>query len=64
MEYAKRYMDGDRTLREVIERVMADLEADSLDLLDRKGTGDIIEFRQVDLAAAINRFRGMVFARP
>lgn len=61
MEYAKQFMDGNRTLRKVIDRVRADMDRHGLDLLDRRGIGDIIEFRSVDLAAVINRFRGMTF---
>ena len=61
MEYAKEYKDGNRTLRKVIDRVRADMDRHGLDLLDRRGIGDIIEFRSVDLAAVINRFRGMTF---
>lgn len=61
MEYAKQFMDGNRTLRQVMDRVQTDIESHGLDLLDRKRVGDIVEFQSVDLAAVINRFRGMIF---
>ena len=61
MEYAKQYMDGQHALRQVMDLVQSDIETHGLDLLDRKRVGDIIEFRTIDLAAVINRFRGMIF---
>jgi len=58
MVYAKqRYMDGQRPLREVLDLVMRDLEAQGLDVLTRSPRGDLARFRRHELAAAINRLR-------
>ncbi len=58
MVYAKRrYMDGRRTLREILDLVMRDLSAQGLDVLTRSPRGDLARFRRHELAAAINRLR-------
>ncbi|MFO7558050.1 MAG: ABC-ATPase domain-containing protein [Desulfobacterales bacterium] len=57
IHYATRYMDGKRTLREVLEKVMNDLAKKSLDILPPWLTGDLAAFRIFELAAAINRMR-------
>ena len=55
--YATRYMDGRRTMREVIEAVMRDIREKGLDVLSPRPVGDYAEFRGLELAAAINRLR-------
>jgi predicted ABC-class ATPase len=55
--YATRYMDGKRTLEEVIGKVFGDMERGGLDLLVPGPWGDIAAFRAHELAAAINRLR-------
>ena len=55
--YAVRYMDGTRTLREVVERVMTDIEEEGLDILSDRPASDYARFRGLELAAAINRLR-------
>ncbi|MEB3342318.1 ABC-ATPase domain-containing protein [Okeania sp.] len=58
MVYAKKqYMDGNRTLLEIIDAVMADIESKSLDVLVPFPQGDLAFFRRFELAAAINRLR-------
>ena len=57
IHYATRYMDGKRTLREVLEMTMADLSEKGLDILPPWLTGDLAYFRMVELAGAINRMR-------
>jgi predicted ABC-class ATPase len=57
IEYARRYMDGKRTLREVTSLVMMDIARDSLDAISPRISGGYAEFRKIDLAAAINRLR-------
>jgi predicted ABC-class ATPase len=59
MEYAKRYLDGHTLLQEAVERVMADVRRSGLDILDPKRKGDLAAFRGLDLAAALNRVRGL-----
>ena len=56
--YARnRYMDGRRPLREVLERVWADLDGEGLDVLSPRLLGQFALPRRFELAAAINRFR-------
>ncbi len=56
--YARRYMEDDRTLRQVIEAVLGDIAERGLDVLNREPVGDYALFRALELAAAINRLRG------
>jgi predicted ABC-class ATPase len=51
------YMDGHRTLPEILDAVMADIERGGLDVLDRRSVGDLARFRRYELAAALNRLR-------
>ncbi|MBD2576276.1 ABC-ATPase domain-containing protein [Oscillatoria sp. FACHB-1406] len=56
--YAKDcYIDGKRTLAEIIDRIFADLEAQGLDAIDDFPRGDLAGFRRFELAAALNRLR-------
>ena len=57
MYYATRYMDGKNTLRSIVERIMQDIDNESLDILVPYLTGDLGRFRCIELAAAINRMR-------
>ena len=58
MVYAKqKYMDGNRTLPEILDAVMADIHAQNLDVLIPFPQGDLAMFRRFELAAAINRVR-------
>lgn len=57
IQYAKRYMDGDKTLREITSLVLMDIERSGLDSIKDKTTGSYAEFRKLELAAAINRLR-------
>ncbi|MEG4396882.1 ABC-ATPase domain-containing protein [Microcoleus sp. BROC3] len=60
MVYAKQqYMDGKRTLSEIIDLVMADIEAQGMDILSSFPEGDFAMFRRFELAAAINRLRSL-----
>jgi len=55
--YSTRYMDGRRSLREVVERVVDDVRREGLDVIGPFVSGAYAAFRGVDLAAAINRLR-------
>jgi len=56
--YARqRTMDGGRTLPEILDVVMADIDRGGLDILDRRSVGDLARFRRYELAAALNRLR-------
>jgi predicted ABC-class ATPase len=57
IEYARRYMDGKRTLREITSLVMMDIARDGLDVIGIRISGSYAEFRKIELAAAINRLR-------
>jgi predicted ABC-class ATPase len=57
MVYATRYMDGSRSLTEVIGRVCDDIREHGLDILAPYPRGDMAGFRGFELAAAINRLR-------
>jgi predicted ABC-class ATPase len=56
--YAKRqYINGCSTLPEILDRVMADIESQGLDVLTNMPEGDFVLFRRFELAAALNRLR-------
>jgi predicted ABC-class ATPase len=58
MYYAReRYMDGSKTLPEILDAVESDIAGKGLDVLDSRPMGDYAEFRRHELAAAINRLR-------
>ncbi len=57
IHYATRYMNNERTLKEVIELVMVDIHTSGLDVLNKQRFGDYAVFRKYELAAAINRLR-------
>jgi len=57
IHYAERYMDGNRTLKEILDCVLTDVEKNGLDNLTPHLTGDLAWFRGIELAAAINRMR-------
>ncbi|MBE9093212.1 ABC-ATPase domain-containing protein [Tychonema sp. LEGE 07203] len=55
----QQYMDGKRTLSEIIDLVMADIETEGMDILSSFPEGDFAMFRRFELAAAINRLRSL-----
>ena len=60
MVYAKQqYMDGKRTLSEIIDLVMADIDAQGMDILSPFPEGNFAMFRRFELAAVINRLRSL-----
>lgn len=60
MVYAKqRYMDGNRSLPEILDAVMEDIQSRGLDILVPFPEGDLAMFRRFELAAAINRLRSL-----
>jgi predicted ABC-class ATPase len=60
MVYAKQqYMDGKRTLSEIIDLVMADIDAQGMDILSPFPEGDFAMFRRFELVAVINRLRSL-----
>jgi len=66
---ASRFMDGRSSLRGVLEKVDALLDAHGLDLLDpflrsQRHPGSFARPRRFEVAAAINRLRGVRFLSP
>ena len=57
MLYARKYMNGKRTLKQVIDLVMADIEENGLDILSEKISGHFSQFRSFELAFTLNRMR-------
>jgi predicted ABC-class ATPase len=57
MHYATRYMDGVRTIKQVVDNVIQDIDTQSLDVLSPYISGEVARFRGLELAAAINRLR-------
>ncbi len=53
----ERYIDGRKTLEEVLDSVMNDLDRFGLDVLDKRKPGNLTRFRRFELAAALNRLR-------
>ena len=57
IHYATRYMNGKKTLKEVVDCIFSDIDASGLDVLSRVPFGDYAAFRGYELASAINRLR-------
>jgi predicted ABC-class ATPase len=58
MVYAQQtYFDGERTLLEIVDGVMADIEEKGLDAISPFPQGDLAAFRRFELAATIDRLR-------
>ncbi len=65
MVYAQRhYLDGKTPLVTVLASVLEDVERHGLDCLDDRQRGDLVSFRPLELAAAINRLRTLQVATP
>lgn len=61
--YAQRhYLDGQQPLVQVLAAVMEDVATQSLDCLDDRHRGDLVSFRPLELAAALNRLRTLQVA--
>jgi predicted ABC-class ATPase len=52
-----RFMDGRRSVSEILTLVMRMIEENGLDELDDRKVGDLAQFRRTELAAALNRLR-------
>jgi predicted ABC-class ATPase len=53
----EQYINGRRTLPEILDRVLTDLDSEGLDVLSTLPEGDLVLFRRFELAAALNRLR-------
>ncbi len=61
--YIDKYIDGRRTLKEIIDLFEYELNNKGLDILSGKMSGNFAEFRGLDLAFTINRIRGIKMAQ-
>ena len=52
-----RFMDGRRSVSEILTLVTQVIEKEGLDALDDRSVGDLAQFRPMELAAALNRLR-------
>ncbi|RLC51077.1 MAG: ATPase [Candidatus Cloacimonadota bacterium] len=57
IEYAKKYMNNDRTLREIIDLVSEDIKMNGLDIISPRISGNFAWFRGLELAFTMNRLR-------
>lgn len=57
LDYARRYMDGKTTLRQITTLIAEDLEAKGLDILCDRINGGFAGFRPMELALVVNRIR-------
>ena len=60
----QRYFDGQRSLAEVLQAVRADIDAAGLDCISDRLSGELVIFRSLELAAAINRLRTLQTVTP
>ena len=59
LAYAKKYMDDKTPLREVIRRVVKDIDDFGIDVISDKVSGHFACFREQELALVLNRLRGV-----
>ena len=52
-----RFMDGRRSVSEILTLVMRTIDENGLDELDDRKVGDLVQFRATELAAVLNRLR-------
>jgi len=57
--YAKKYMDGQRSLAEIAENICKDMEEQGINVVGNKNNGNYAMFRRFELAAALNRLRSL-----
>ena len=60
MVYARQqYINNRRTMAEILDLVLKDLESEGLDILTQFPQSDLAMFRRFELAAAVNRLRSL-----
>lgn len=59
-----RYVDGRRSLTDILDRLLADIEDGGLDVLTSRPSGDLAGFRRHELAATLNRLRTLQVRPP
>ncbi len=59
IDYGKKYMDKKTALKTIVDQILSDINKKGLDVLTKRNSGDFSLFRGIELAAAINRMRGI-----
>ncbi|WP_319526386.1 ABC-ATPase domain-containing protein [uncultured Desulfosarcina sp.] len=59
LEYAKKYMDEKTPLQDIIQRVIKDIDEKGIDVISSRICGHFAQFRGLELAFALNRFRSL-----
>ncbi len=57
--YAKKYMDGNRSVNEIMDLIFRDIEEKGLTAIGNPKSGNYAWFRRFELAAALNRLRSL-----
>lgn len=57
--HINKHFDGKIPLKEIIHKLMCDIEKNGLDVLNNRASGYFAEFRGLELAFAINRLRAL-----
>ena len=58
IEYSKKYIDDKTPLREVVQRVIRDINEYGIDIISDKISGHFAWFRGLELVFTLNRLRG------
>jgi predicted ABC-class ATPase len=58
INYAKIYMNGTETLKQVVDKIINDIEECGIDIIDKKISPNFACFRSHELAFVLNRMRG------
>jgi len=59
IDYAQKYIDGKRSLKDVAGKVRKDIEAHGLDVISNRINGNFAGFRDFEFGFALNRLRGL-----
>lgn len=59
----QQYMNGSFNVKEIICASVNKIKDEGIDALDPHLTGDIVMFRSIELASAMNRMRGLEFRK-
>lgn len=55
----EKYVDDKRSLSQILDKIIEDIETEGLDILTQYPQGDLAKFRCFELAAALNRLRSL-----
>ncbi|MCF8335941.1 MAG: ABC-ATPase domain-containing protein [Bacteroidales bacterium] len=57
--YAKKYMDGNRNMNEILDQIFRDIHEKGLTIIGNPKSGNYAWFRRFELACALNRLRSL-----